>query len=82
MEEFRETLFNFIFHCLLHFTKEPSREVHLFLSKVLICIFKHSTNALPLVAAQWLMFKRIFAFEKNCEKEENMHLIKEMPMRI
>ena len=29
------------------------------------------------------MFKRIFAFEKkSCEKKENIHLIKEMLMRI
>jgi hypothetical protein len=61
--------------------KSQVEKVHLFFSEVLIYIFKHSVDGLP-VAAQWLMFKHIFAFEKSCEKEENIHLIKEMLMRI
>lgn len=44
--------------------KSQVEKVHLFFSEVLICIFKHSVHALP-VAAQWLMFKHIFAFEKK-----------------
>lgn len=47
--------------------KSQVQKVHLFLSEVLICIFKHSVHALP-VAAQWLMFKHIFAFEKKVVK--------------
>lgn len=62
LEELGESLFNCTFHCLLLCTKEPSRRFIIFPSKVLICIFKHSMDALT-VAAQWLTFKHIFAFE-------------------
>lgn len=69
MKEFRETVLNCTFHCSLLCTKSQVEKVHLFLSEELICIFKHSMDALP-VAAQWLMFKHTFAFGKNsCEKE-------------
>lgn len=81
MEEFGETVFNCASRDLLLCTKEPRQgKVHSFLSEVQICMFKHSVAVLP-VEAWWLKFKHIFAFE-SCEKEENIHLIKEMLMSI
>lgn len=77
----RRDLFNCASRGSLLCTKEPRQDkVHSFLSEVQICMFKHSVAVLP-VEAWWLKFKHIFAFE-SCEKEENIHLIKEMLMSI